>query len=519
MAICPECESSIGENDIICVSCGTKLQKDDSCIEIKNDMLADQPGETSNVSKPVSINKESKNIVGRLPTAIDIKIEKVPDDALKQNMEFSSDCPHFKCDWNKGSSIFIADTTSSLSFKLSPLIPEARKASNFKLFLKFPVESSFSEHILRFTHLIAPREIYINYKPTFINIGSEQAVDFYFSYEIDGNTMCFDQQIKIDVYSQNTSKDKILENLTISVGDINQEGYGGDPSVALNLLKDAQDSGSSLNDLLDSLKKTDLWSEMVLFSAIPLSGEKKTKNITIPKPPSYSKEKLTLFTASGHRIHLLSGEITLGRSREADIVMRNLPSPDSERKWGQQRMIAENGKISGMHCKLVANDNTAWIVDTSSNGCFLNNKRIETEKYSIPVQKQAELSLGGPSSSDYNILLQLRVYKSYLDQIDTSISAINTISDLTTTSVKDVISGIVVTRTDDIPESYMIINNWLPLKSIHDGVSEEWAIRKRSGSYALVNKDQWIWLEPGIKLPLDSGLAEVTDFKQYYLND
>jgi len=467
MTECPVCESSISDDDFICMSCGTKIEKVGDSSE---NIPIEEPLMTDTTFIPVSVEPDP------LPEPEYVNSEQ------KQGIDFSSDCCHFKCEWNKGSSIFIADTTSSLAFKLTPLVSQARNATNFQFLLKFPDEHSFTECPIRFARLSAPREIYVNYKPASYNVGSKQAIDFYFSYELDGQTICFDQQIVIDVYSQNTPKDKILDNLTISIGDIKQDGYGGDPSLVLDVLKNSQDSGSSLNDMLDSLKKADLWTELLLFSAIPIVEENQSKKtLNIPPVPDVKYEKLTLHTRAGHRIHLLCGELALGRSRDAGVIIRNLPAPGEERMWDQQRMVHENCRISGLHFKLGVNNDKAWVVDTSSNGTYVNDRPIGQDAYTIQVQANTELSLGGPAAADPNLVLKLRVYKSYQDEAEPASAILNTISDLTTSSVKDIISGIAMTRVDDIPEAYMLINNWLPLTSVHDGLPENWSIKRKNG--------------------------------------
>ncbi len=532
MPVCPECESSVGASDVVCMSCGTKLTS----------AGAEQKLSETVEGKPDTVNESARNQTAKTDDTVGEKIVSMQktlvdsDNPLTGNdvrqpgpapkVEpvyggFSSDCPHFQCEWNKGSAIFIAETTSSISFRFTPVSRESRNAANFRLFLKFPYEASFKEQPLRFARLSAPREVYVNYKPKLANIGTAQAVDFYFSYEMNGQLMCFDQQITIDVYSQHTSKDKILDNLTISIGDIKQEGYGGDPNLALDILRNAQDSGGSLNDLLDSLKKTDLWTELILFSAIPLSGigYQQRPKLTIPPAPSKKYSSLTLFTNSGRRIHLLNGEITFGRSRDADVIIRKLPGPDESPPWDRQRMIYENCRISGLHCKIGVDDDMAWVTDTSSNGSFIDNQRIGAKKQSIPVQSEIDLVLGGIAVNN-NIVLKLRVYKTYLNDIERGSSSFDSVHDLTKNQVKDAISGIAVSRYDSIPESYIIINKWLPLTAVEVNTSKKWAIRYKHDSFALVEENEkWYWLEPETKLPPESGIAEVTTFKQYFLND
>lgn len=522
--ICPQCESAVDDSDVICVSCGAKLSANTQNDRESDAKELDVTSSTGTILAMEPISRNESTASENNP-ATELDLAPVPAEAPSKGtpLEFHSDCPHFRCEWNKGSSIFIADTTSSLSFKLTPLLVESRGATNFKLFLKFPDETSFKKQPLRFARLSAPRDIFVNYKPLGINIGTAQAVDFYFSYQIDSQDYHFDQQITIDVYSQNTSKDKILENLTISIGDIKQEGYGGDPNMAFDVLKNATDNGSSLNDLLDTLKKSDLWTELILFAAIPITGttDNKQKNaVAVSSPaPKDKYTSLTLFTVNGERLHLLSGEVSMGRSRQSDIIMRRLPPPCDT--WDQERMGRENCRISGNHCKIGIDDDQAWVVDTSSNGCYINNERLTSaNKHALPPQSEVILSLGAPTTTENsNISLHLRVYKTYFDDINNNSSSLNSLKDLTTKQLKNVVSGIALTRQDDVPESYLIINRWLPLMAIQNDISKEWAIRRKNDSFALVGDGEWHWLSPGAILPVDVGVRSVTQLKQYYLDD
>jgi len=94
-----------------------------------------------------------------------------------------SDCRDFKIRWNQGASLFIAGVGSSLEFELTPI--SSVNATNFKMFLKFPGNTSYTEQKLNFLSVSRPMNVVVNYRPDENLTGVNQAVELYFSYEQD----------------------------------------------------------------------------------------------------------------------------------------------------------------------------------------------------------------------------------------------------------------------------------------------------------------------------------------------
>jgi hypothetical protein len=94
MKICIKCQAELDDEEIFCSECGTK-----------------QP-EQSKILEPIHSSK------------------------LDQIEEIKSDCQRFKVEWNKGSSTFLANTISTLQFRITPKTSDASEAENFSIYLQ-----------------------------------------------------------------------------------------------------------------------------------------------------------------------------------------------------------------------------------------------------------------------------------------------------------------------------------------------------------------------------------------------
>jgi hypothetical protein len=62
------------------------------------------------------------------------------------------------------------------------------------------------------------------------------------------------------------------------------------------------------------------------------------------------------------KIDILSGSINLGRRRESDLVLRNLPAP-GEPPWSPEKMGTQNMSVGGVHCLVGVEQQEVWIQD------------------------------------------------------------------------------------------------------------------------------------------------------------
>ncbi len=385
---------------------------------------------------------------------------------------------------------------SNLQFRITPVSNDAIKAGNFKFFFKFPAFREWKKYDLRIKRITAKRNININFKPD-NDIYGDCYADFHFTYSIGKDIYCFEQQILLHIHDNAHSVSSAINGgLNISIGSISQEGKAGDPN--LNLLNGLYNSGKSLYNKLSSLKKDDCWQPLQLFQAIPLESEIKTiKKMFIPTPPYKKKEKLILKIGNS-KILLFKNNITVGRSRETDLLLRNEPQNDDS--WDLPKLQEMNLSINKFHCSIGIIDNMAVITDNhSTNGTFVNEERIAPgESFPLEYNTSYQISLASPFIHPKNIFLDIKVYSSSYKLFDDDHN--NEI----------VPAGIVVRQETKKNISAVLINRWIPLSSvITDGGN--YFITYKSGNFAVSDGKIWVWLESGVEFKINDKLGIVVE--------
>jgi len=477
---CSQCGSILEAEEIFCSECGYKASVDADSHKEDDSSPA--------FNSPINTNKTATLPRAQDPTPSQIRIVSAQDKA-----EFYSDCSHFSLEWNQGASVFLTEAGSSFQFRVKPLNQDAMEASNFCFYLRFPGEDKFKKHDPRLHRLRTARTVNFNYQPKSSSMGVSQNVDLHFSYQIKGVEYCYDQQLLIDIYPQNEQSDKVLENLTIKISDIKQEGNASDHQ--LNILKglDLNQNKTSIFDLLEKLKQAELWMPLEMFQGLPMNSADKLK-MYIPSAPAKACAKLTLECENGTKIHLFNKELNIGRSRKADIMLRH-EAPEGIH-WNHERMKHMNLKLSGVHCQLGIDSKGAWASDLkSTNGTYLEGEKILGSKNYLEKQKEYQLSLASPMAKPYNIPLFLRVYlcpEEYLDKKNTGNTA-----------------GVVIKRKDHDSDAYLLVNRWLPLSSVLPEAAN-FFISYRDNNFAITDGKKWYWLSPdGSSLPPDCGIVKV----------
>jgi hypothetical protein len=325
----------------------------------------------------------------------------------------NSDCEHFRIDWNQSTSVFRAGMSSSLQFKITPLNKSAKIATNFTLYLRYPGDTSYTEEGLHFATIKSSKAITINYSPQLNTTGADLGVDFYFVYKLNDEEFWFTDQLLIDIYPSSESKTSILENVSIKIENLTQTADKAADNK-LSLFDGLQNkSDKSKDELLESLKNSDTaWLELELSSAVPLANSY-NKKMNISSPLEVQKE-ITLTTTSG-KVYIYTNEVILGRSKECDIVTRNVPVTGKP-LWDNETMRNRNMKISSKHCKIGVTDNEVWIKDISSNGTFINSEKLKNDAKIIEPHKNYLLELAKEDNDFWNFKLDIRVYKVLANQ-------------------------------------------------------------------------------------------------------
>lgn len=497
---CTRCNEMVDDGDDFCGECGTKL--------ISISEPSDQP-ELLQSDEENDIQHRPHESLSR-ETLLQINCN-YSSRWLNQNRDGDSDCEDFCVEWNTNSSVFITEHTSTLQFRITPLTKEARKSTNFRIYLRYPNSKEFIKEVLIFNQLMKPTVVNVNYRPSATNKGLNQSVELCFSYSIADKYFWFGQSILIDVYSSSTKKEALIENINIKfeniradkASDINFKLFDGVQNAIQNTRE------NDLYKIVDKIKSTSSWQKLDLINSMPLEDDSSFQTIYIPPAPKAVCKCLTLITFSGTRVQLHGGNVKLGRDKACDIVMRNLPTPD-EGVWSYEKMRTMNEKISGNHCTLNINDNMATITDNkSTNGTYFNNYRVINEL--LPLGDEVDLVLAQPDKELTNISLLARAFKcsSKLESLSQRIGL--------GYDYKEVYGGIRLKRKDAIDEVYLIINRWIPLCTAVKSCNSSWLVVRHNNNFAITNGIKWIWLKEGVELPYETAISTVKSHQQYLI--
>ena len=495
MKNCIECQAELENEEIFCSECGSKQP------EQSNSKTAAEIKENENVSAGEVVDDIKTSVSDQPQESSDSvfsKDEIIKDDFFIETSseEIKSDCQHFKIEWNKGSSTFLANTISNLQFRITPKTGDASKAEKLAIHLKFPEDESWRKNDLRVRRLSFARNVNINYKPG-NDVSGDCSVDFHFSYKIGKDLYCFEQQIQLHIHDDKVKLNGGIQGgLNINIGDIHQEGKAGDPN--LNLLNGLYKEDKSSYEKLSSLHKETSWEVLQLFQAIPLENENNSiKKMIIPLAPSGINNKISLKIGE-KTIMLYTGEITAGRSRDADYLLRN--EPREGESWDMARMQTMNLSINKIHCKIGIMDNKALISDNNStNGTYVNGDKLEDGSPSeLDYHINYEVSLAQPVIYPRNILLELKVYPSTHRPLDPD------------ENKETVPAGIVIKQRNKENVSAVVINRWVPLSAV---VTEgaNLFLTYRNKHFAVTDGKKWNWLVPGLIIELSKDLMIKVD--------
>ena len=281
----------------VCSDCG---KRNEDCAPVTDEAESPQEDDSpvtqndssssTNIKEPEVPSVETRNTVSKETDILTPPENK--REAMKDKAGFYSECSHFLLEWNEGASVFLSGAMSSFQFRIKPLNQDAMKATNFCFYLRLPGEDEFKKYDPRLHRLHSARTVNFNYRPKPSDMGVKQNVDLHFSYQIKDEEYCYDQQLMIDVHPQNEQCDKVLDNLTIKINDIKQEGHASDHQLDIFKGLDLNHGKTSVVDLLEKLKKAELWVPLAMYqgSSIKFSSETQTNIASEPLPEPDNKQ-------------------------------------------------------------------------------------------------------------------------------------------------------------------------------------------------------------------------------------
>ncbi|WDE96641.1 FHA domain-containing protein [Lentisphaera profundi] len=319
---------------------------------------------------------------------------------------------------------------------------------NLKVLVQTPTQY---QEVKRVFYL--PSKCSINLPANALEESINAAIELFFTCTINGEEKAFHSFFNIDIHEKSG---QIKTQLNINVGDINYgSGNATDATGNINLIN--QDLLQSDRDKLR--KRESQWSDLSLheislddcpflltenFSSANNLQDDKQKPAQEQARPTFptspQAKSLSLELASGETLHIFSHDLTLGRSREADLLTRNYPSPNSSDP--QTEMKTLNINMSSLHASITINDSGFAFIDGNAKGPSTNKSKVNGRYVngSVKLDNSGTITLAPNTSSSFTLN-----YESFSDQ------------------------ALILKRSDKLKQVYLIIKDHYDLEAYLKG--------------------------------------------------
>lgn len=455
MKKCPKCQADIefipGET-LFCEYCGASLSD-----------MEDVP-----TSSP-----EQKNDIPEQPTPVADASEAIAD----------NDCRCLKVRYNK-STFLMTGKVATLKIELTPLRDDLKDVMIFMQHTddngNFEVQQWQIQQLLKKDR---PFVVTRNYNPG-SNAGL-MTLNFYVGCRLDKEVNYYLFSATHCIYDPECSREEfkqVIINQNISAtdaADINF--YGG-------VLKNMEElSGKTANDMITSLGRLPetfvcqrlerIQYDPVLMEIIAESGEE-----------LYSSDKLLLKWNDCKLYLLAQKEITLGRTLNADLMVRKEGSPSTEKP---------NRTVSRVHALLSYFGDHVELKDQSSYGTYVNHYKLSNEAMQLPGEANIEF---GDLCWKMNL------------QYCGNLSAHN--MKMCKTCLRQKVKSLTFADTWGGKEFYLMVWQCCDLGMVIQELSG-WNVFHRNGSFIIRAPDgRRKILSPGKKVEYDDQTIEIFSFKQ-----
>lgn len=414
----------------------------------------------------------------------------------------------FSAEWNQGCcGTFIEAIDNQFIFRLSSKSHE-EKIHDISLKLSLPRHGMLSKSILT-TDFEQPLIISIPVKKGDLAYGVNQSADFYLTYKIHEETYWFYQEIHFDVLPNTVSASRMVENISIQMGDMNIPADNATKlQNSISHLNTFSERAEQAKDILEEIQENaTFFEEIHLLECQEPDFFKATSTVqesnTIPKS---SIDCLTLTFSNNSRLHIYSGNVTLGRNSQAEITTRNF-SVDSESKEELER---KNLRIGSFHCRLGIKSSHVWLKDgyisntwqPSTNHTSLNGSNISGRIQFPNNNNGIELILAPSAKEDEQFALNCHIFQcsAFLSSIPRALKE---------NIYAEKISACHLTRTDTINESYLLLRKWFQLNKLNENIAPKWFIIRHHNAFALSDNNSIYWLNNNCDLPTGCEIASV----------
>ena len=534
---CPKCGWPVGTDESLCRECGTEVhvgatvedeggtpdlgrQADtDEALQARladalgNVQAAGEQGVEESISQHSSpaAQPASPAIPGAEPGGTEEHSLRQHGHSRSQPPLECGDCEELRVEYNQAR-VFLTGFTSAFNFRITPLSADTDTLSDIRVRVESPgflAKPLLHRSLLR--HIRAGRalpEVHLNLEPE--RSGQDLAGEVYVSFKKAGKRRAFYGSFLWDVYPPSEPSAKVIENLSVKIGDIVSTGdRAGDAKTTVSFLDDVQRSGRySRAEELRQIKLPSAWNRLALYECdarLPCRPE-----IDDPPIPAY-EQRLTIETRTGHMVHLIHTDTALqiGKNRSCDIVTWFMELD------GSKRIEDRTGCVSRNHCRIVKEGDGWFVADgnghsPSSHGTFLDGVQVSLrQSKAIAMDVPFTLSLAGRKTGDPKVFRFIgRLW---------SCAALGRCQKCQPHEP----ACLVLKRTDGIPETFVVLWRFCPVEAIDEGMKHDFGsgrLFRHKNAYAFscgTDEKTYAWMVPGMNVDEAGVGIKVGPYQQF----
>ena len=497
MKTCCNCDSPMEAEELFCSGCGTEQRSDirgqksedrGKGTEIR-DQKSDDSGQGSpNIEHPAT---ESSSTTNHQPSTIPPQSDSIDsaDSGIFPPPVGRSECADLDVRFN-AARILMEDASYPIEFQITPRCEGIKK---LKIFIAGQHGLKFEGRCRSKLKLGVERGITLDVQ---IPKGLRGMLSFEVTveYQLDHKVHRFGAVRSTEVYARDLNS---IQSLAINIQQEAREA-GDNGSINMDGVEKLAERGDWSAVLKELAKRPPQWAELLLeeydgddggcgsMSCMGLVGE----------APLQARLSRMTIEASGKKIHLISGDrVQLGRNRDSDIVTRIFDEAGSMPR-------EENLYISKFHCGFVKEGAAVKIQDGSVKArdpkekTWLNGKLVKGA--ALLSSSNETISFGKPGTPGRLFSVTAKVL---LSRSDDGMSEA---------------AGVLLKRTDHVPESYLIVYDRVALKNL-GAEWDGWCVARHKAGFCFGKEIACRWLIPGTREFVGAQLVDVTEFSQYGL--
>jgi hypothetical protein len=320
------------------------------------------------------------------------------------------------------------------------------------------------------------------------------------------------------IYPQSMSAGEALQTLRVTINNkISSSGYGDDVAVRNDLadLTSQIDPRVKVCNYIDTLAQMKAFKELELYSSkwtprTALHGNDMSQALRVPSQPANAAcDRLTLRSRGGtQRVHLVASKdvLTLGRKRECDVSLRIFDSGGEVDAYSSKHISGDHMRVRFSASGVAVGDGIA-AGKPSTFGLWVDGVRVRPGSETVLEDGGSRrLGLCGKTPETAHLMLRAAVLGCLPKRASHCPRGGN--------DCKRVGSALLLTRDDDVPEAYALIEGCLALSAV-DRDWGNWEVFRMQGGFLAVCGRDVQWLTPGQTLSVGEHTWQVEPFLQF----